>query len=594
MSAPVTHKLAAIVSTDVVGYSRLIGADEAGTLARMKAHRAELWNPEIEARGGRVVGTAGDSLLVEFASAVAAVECAIAVQQGMAMREADEPEARRMQLRIGVNVGEIVIDGEDILGDGVNVAARLEGVAEPGGIAISDDAYRQVRARLDIVWHDGGELELKNIAQPVHVWRWTPGGAGEASSSIGTGSGELSLPDKPSIAVLPFDNMSGDPEQEFFADGMTEDIITLLSTVPELMVIARNSTFTYKGRAVDVRKVAEELGVRYVLEGSIRKAGNRIRVTAQFIDARSGNHIWADRYDRDLEDIFQVQDEVTQGIAGALQSRLLTAELKHLSRTPPEKLDAWGNVVNAKLKLLAFRQEDIDAAEPFARRAVEIDPAYAEGHAVLGHILTWRCWNGWTDDFKQTGREALEHLNLALRLNPSDPGVLTDVGIGLWWLGRQEEGSVQLERAFDLNPSSPIALAMHGYSLCTRGLAEEGFSLCERALRLSPKDPLEYFFLFLLGAAHFHAGDYPAAEAALDRSLAIHPKLTLSIIYGAATRVKLGRIDEAKALLCQVETISKTAIPFIFRSRAKTQVDWPKLTDAIREAYDGPLPDVKQ
>ena len=327
----VQRRLAAIVSADVAGYSRLMGEDEAGTLATMKAHRRELWTPITEKYGGRVVGTAGDSILFEFASAVAAVESSVAVQRGMAERNADIPEPRQMLVRIGINIGEVIVDGDDIYGDGVNVAARLQELAEPGGVCISGKVYEEVEGKHDERFEDAGAHEVKNIARPISVWRWAPGAAESVSAAIGS-SQVLPLPDKPSIAVLPFENMSGDPEQGYFADGMAEDIITALSHFRWIFVIARNSSFTYKGRAVDVRTVGRELGARYVLEGSVRKGGNRLRINAQLIETETGNHLWAERYDGVLEDVFDLQDRITEGVAGAIEPSLRQAEVERARR----------------------------------------------------------------------------------------------------------------------------------------------------------------------------------------------------------------------------------------------------------------------
>ena len=323
----VQRRLAAILAADMVGYSRLIGDDEEGTIARQKAHRAEMIDPVIASHGGRIVKTMGDGLLVEFPSVVDAVKCAVEVQQAMSDREADVSEDRCIQYRVGINLGDIVIDGDDILGDGVNVAARLEGLADPGGICISGDAYRQVLGKIDQSFEDMGERVLKNIAEPVRAYRVML----DRELAV-PGAEPLPLPDKPSIAVLPFDNLSGDPDQDYFADGITEDIITALSRIGWLFVIARNTTFTFRGTAVDVAAVAKELGVRYILEGSVRKAGNRVRITAQLIDGETGNHIWAERYDRELEDIFAVQDEITENISGALEPQINTPKTSGCSK----------------------------------------------------------------------------------------------------------------------------------------------------------------------------------------------------------------------------------------------------------------------
>jgi TolB-like protein/class 3 adenylate cyclase len=325
-SERVDRKLVAILAADVAGYSRLMGADEEGTLSRLKLHRRELIDPKIAERRGRIVKTTGDGMLVEFGSVVDAVRCAIDVQRGMAERNAESSDDARIAFRVGINLGDIIIDGDDIHGDGVNVAARLEAIAEPGGICISDAAYQQVRDRLDAAFEDSGEQALKNIARPVRVYRVRlNGGPAPAASPA------LALPDKPSIAVLPFQNMSGDPEQEYFADGMVEEIITALSRFRQLFVIARNSSFTYKGRAVDVKQVGRELGVRYVLEGSVRKAASRVRITGQLIDAATGAHLWADRFDGGLEDVFELQDQITASVVGAIAPKLEQAERRHVN-----------------------------------------------------------------------------------------------------------------------------------------------------------------------------------------------------------------------------------------------------------------------
>jgi adenylate cyclase len=350
--APVQRKLAAILAADVVGYSRLMGVDEIGTLRALNAHRRELIDPMVSTCHGRTVKTTGDGALIEFGSVVDAVACAVSIQRGMVSRNAPVPEDKRIVFRMGINIGDVIIEGGDIFGDGVNVAARLEALAEPGGICISKSTRDQVRDKLPIAFHDYGEQEVKNITRPVRVFGLSVGDIsalpdGEAAQTAlptetaPAAQQPLPLPDKPSIAVLPFQNMSGDPEQEYFADGMVEDIITALSRFPQIFVIARNTSFTYKGRAVDVKQTGRELGVRYVLEGSVRKGGNRIRVTAQLIEAETGNHVWAERYDRELADIFAVQDEITEALTTAIAPAIADAELRRAMRKPPGSLDVW-------------------------------------------------------------------------------------------------------------------------------------------------------------------------------------------------------------------------------------------------------------
>ena len=580
-----TRRLAAILAADVVGYSGMMEVDEAGTLARLKAARRAVVDPTIADFGGRIVKTTGDGLLCEFPSAVDAVGCAVAVQEAMAEREPDGDAGLRF--RVGVNVGDIIVDGDDIMGDGVNVAARLEALAEPGGLCVSEAVNDHVRGKLEIALHDAGKTHLKNISRDVGIWRWSPEGS---STDQAPASQNPAAPDRPSLAVLPFTNMSGDPEQEYFADGMTEDVITLLSTVPDLFVIARNSTFAYKGRSPDVRRVATELGVRYVLEGSVRKAGNRIRVTAQFIDAETGAHIWADRFDRDLDDIFAVQDEVAQGIAGALQSRLLIAESAYMGRKPPEKLDAWGNVIRARILMYAYRRQDIDAADPFARRALAIQPDYAPAHAVLSQILAWRSYNGWADDWLEEARTAMEHAKQALVREGNNPAVLMDVAHAYAWIGLFLKAAPIAERAVELNPNAALSCAVCGYLLAVLGRGEEGIDLAQKSFLLSPKDPLEYMFHTYEGAAHLFAGDLKSGKRALEHALRQRPDLVFARIDLAAILAREGQTDAARRELARViQSGSEAAIQKIFHPRT-AGTRWRDLTDPIREIYDGPMP----
>ncbi len=392
------RRLAAILSADVVGYSRLLGTDEAGTLARLKALRRDVIDPNIAGHSGRIVKLMGDGVLVEFGSAVDAVACAIEIQKHVPKHEAAGAGADSIRFRVGINVGDIIIDGDDILGDGVNIAARIEGVAAPGGISLSEDAWRQVQSKVAAKFFDDGEHSLKNIAGPVRVYRVELGGEGTAQPAAPAPV----PPDKPSIAVLPFANMSGDPEQEFFANGIAEDIITALSRYSSLFVIARNSSFSFKGRAVDVKQVGRELGVRYVLEGSLRKSGNRIRVTAQLVEAETGNHVWAERYDRDLADFFTVQDEITQATTIAIAPAIADAEQQRAMRKPPASLDAWGTYQRGMWHLSKASAEDNALAEKFFQRATELDPMFVGGYIGLaafsagqkGHKVTKKRWQG--------------------------------------------------------------------------------------------------------------------------------------------------------------------------------------------------------
>ena len=398
-SERVERRLAAILAADVAGSCRLIGIDEEGTLAQLKALRKTLFDPEIAAHHGRVVKNTGDGALVEFASAVDAARCAVDIQRGMATQNTDVADDQRIEFRIGIHLGDIIIDDDDIFGDGVNIAARLEGIAEPGGVCMSDDAYRQVRGKVDIAFDDMGPQLLKNIAEPMRTWRvrltgQTPLQSGPAVSQPQA----LPLPDKPSIAVLPFQNMSGDPEQEYFADGMVEEIITALSRNHQLFVIARNSSFTFKGRAVDIKQVARDLGVRYVLEGSVRKSGNRIRITGQLIDAASGAHLWADRYDGALGDVFELQDQVATSVVGAIAPSLTQAEMERAKRKPTNSLDAYDYYLRGLTALWQYTKDGTEQACGLFERSVALDPQFAPAYAVLAGTINLRKSWGWSTD----------------------------------------------------------------------------------------------------------------------------------------------------------------------------------------------------
>ncbi len=388
------RRLTAILVADIVGYSRLMGEDEAGTHAALKALRKELFAPKVAEYHGRIVKLMGDGALVEFPSVVDAVKCAVAVQHGMAERNAEVPEDERIEMRISVNLGDIIIEGSDIYGDGVNLAARLQERAAPGGIVLSATAYEHAEAKIDVEFEDGGELELKNIAKPVRVYHWSSDAAGRRPYAAGTDDA-LPIPDKPSIAVLPFDNMSGDPDQEFLADGIAEDLITALSRIRWFFVIARNSTFTYKGQAVDVKQVAHDLGVRYVLEGSVRKAGDRVRVTAQLVDATTGRHVWAEHYDREVKDIFVLQDEMTQTIVGAVEPELGAAERERALGKPPENLDAWETYQRGLWHLWRFEEAENVKAPHLFQRAQALEPSFAASFAYEAYAHCVNILMGW-------------------------------------------------------------------------------------------------------------------------------------------------------------------------------------------------------
>ena len=555
-TAPAQRKLAAILAADVAGYSRLMGADEEGTLARLKALRAELIDPAIAGHNGRIVKTTGDGLLVEFASVVDAMRCAIAWQGAIADRA--QPTETRIEFRIGVNLGDVIIDGDDIFGDGVNIAARLEALAEPGGICIERTVLTQTRGKLDFPVEDLGEQALKNIAQPVHVFR-------VRAQETAMPETALPLPAKPSIAVLPFQNMSGDPEQEYFADGMVEEIITALSRIRWLFVIARNSSFTYKGKAVDVKQVARELGVRYVLEGSVRKAGNRVRITGQLIDTSTGAHIWADRFDGALDDIFELQDQVASSVAGVIEPKLRQSEIERAARKPTESLDAY----DLYLRALALRDkhtdESIEEAIALLKRALAIDPDYAPAKALIGWSRVHQLSHGKTPVAEADRAEAVAFARQALETGKDDPDTLWMAGFTLVpFAGERAVAAAAIDRALVLNPNSAHAWMARGtVSLAEPDKAIEAF---EHATRLSPLDSLRRAFLTGTGLAHLIAGRYDDALDWAERALREEPDYSGALRAKAVACAHLDRIEEAREAirrLLQVQPWLTTVASFL-------------------------------
>jgi adenylate cyclase len=542
----IERKLAAILAADVAGYSRLMGADEEGTLARLKACRRELIDPEIAEHRGRVVKTTGDGILIEFPSVVDAVRCAMDVQRGMAERNADVTDEQRIEFRVGINLGDIMIDAEDIHGDGVNIAARLESIAEPGGICISDSSYQQVRDKLTIHFEDMGVQQLKNIARPVRVYRVPIGLSAPRERPA------LALPDKPSIAVLPFQNMSGDPEQEYFADGMVEDIITELSRIRWLFVIARNSTFTYKGQAVAVKQVARELGVRYVLEGSVRKGGNRVRVTAQMIDATSGAHIWAERYDRDLSDIFAVQDEVTASVAGVIEPALAAAEQERVLRKPPERLDAWEAYQRGLWHFHKYRPEENKTALAFFSRAIALDPNFAPGHYGYALALQWDIWHFSSRPFLEVQGTARDEAQIAVSLDDKDAMAHAVLAHMMMWGGEWEAAIAEARTAVALNPNSAFVISMLGCVLGFGGYREEALERLQQAMRASPHDPLIWLWSIWRAVLQFFSRDFVAALQTLRQVVRLRPSYAPPYEYVAASLAYLGQLDEAREALERV------------------------------------------
>jgi adenylate cyclase len=479
----VQRRLAAILAADMVGYSRLMGADEEGTIARQKAHRAELIDPEITSHGGRIVKTMGDGLLVEFGSVVDAVKCAVAVQNGMAIREAEVPEDRCIQYRIGINLGDIVIDGDDILGDGVNVAARLEGLAEAGGVCISDVVHQSVEGKLDLTYADLGAQKVKNIAKPVRAYHVQLAKAPNASSS------ELTLHDKPSIAVLPFDNMSGDPEQEYFSDGLAEDIITLLAAWRSFPVIARNSSFAFKGQSHDVRQIAKELSARYVIEGSVRKSGNRVRVTAQLIDAETGHHLWADKFDGTLEDIFEIQDELTRRIVASVEPEMEQAELRKAATERAANLSAWDYFLRGRAQAHLMTPDGNTQARDFFEKAITLDADYADAFAGLSFTYQRDIHLEIAEDRQAWEIEALKAARQAVAIDNGSSYAHLALSGAYIWSNQHDLSIAETRTAVELNPSNVQACLALGNRLDIVGKPEEGIPQLEKSLALNPRDP---------------------------------------------------------------------------------------------------------
>src|SRR4029079_17590563 len=449
----VERRLVAILAGDVAGYSRLMGIDEEGTLARLNAHRRELLDPTIAQHRGRIVKRTGDGILLEFSSAVDATRCAIEQQRGMARRNAGERADRRIELRIGIHVGDIIIEEGDIFGDGVNIAARLEGIAEPGGICISDDAFRQVRGKVGAAFEDAGDQQLKNIAHPVRVYRL------QLDTSVARAAKISAAADAPSIAVLPFQNMSGDPEQEYFVDGIVEDIITGLSRMKWLYVIARNSSFAYKGRAVDVKQVGRELGVRYALEGSLRKAGDRIRITCQLIETANGTHVWAERYDRPLGNIFEVQDEITLSVVGAIEPSLRQAEVERARRKRPDSLDAYDLYLRALPHAQVAMPGDGEKALSWLNKSLALEPGYAAAHALAAWCYEQRYLRAGMHEADKVA--ALAHARAALAAGADDATTLATAGFVIGLVEHDYESAMNaIDHALALNGSSARALAL--------------------------------------------------------------------------------------------------------------------------------------
>ena len=536
------RRLAAILATDVVGYTRLIRADEEGTIAALKSLRANLIDPKIAAHHGRIVKLMGDGMLAEFPSVVDAVRAAVETQQAVAEHNSALPEDKRIEFRVGINLGDVVIDGDDIHGDGVNIAARLEGMAEPGGICISGMVYEAVRDRIDIPFEDLGEQEVKNIDRPVRVWRWTADAGLVASISAKTDE-PLSLPDKPSIAVLPFTNMSSDPEQEYFSDGVADDIITELSKFDDLFVIARNSSFSFRGKADKVQKIAAELGVRYVLEGGVRTAGKRIRINVQLIEAESGHHLWAERYNRDLEDVFALQDEISQKVASTVVGRLRVTAQERARRKPPENLQAYDYLLRGR-SIVGDTEENNLRAKRAYEKAIELDPACARAYMGLSQHHNIDEFSNWGESPERSRELSLECAVKAASLDKFDSEVQWRIGFVYTSRGEFEEAKIYLDRALELNSNDADALTVMGVYLTAVGEANEAVDFCERAIRLNPFCPR--YYLWNLATAFYCARRYDDVLAPIKDYVTRYPKFMKPRRVLAAAYAQLGRIEEAK------------------------------------------------
>jgi adenylate cyclase len=567
-----TRRLAAILAADVAGYSRLMGADEEGTLERLKALRRELVDPKIAEHRGRIVKTTGDGLLVEFASVVDAVRCAVAVQQAMPDRNTSVEADNRIEWRIGINLGDVIVEGDDLYGDGVNIAARIEALADAGGVFVSNTVHDHVRDRLPFVFEDLGDQQVKNIARPVRVYRVLPESplpnpppqAGEESArgaQVGAAAQPMpSLPDKPSIAVLPFANLSGDPEQEYFVDGMVEEIITALSRIRWLFVIARNSSFTYKGQAVDVKQVGRELGMRYVLEGSVRKGGNRVRITGQLIDAATGAHLWADRFDGSLEDVFDLQDKVASSVAGVIEPALLAAETARSANRPTHDLTAYDLYLRANAMVWSSARQ-IPEALRLMEQAIERDPRYGPALAWAAYCCYRLLFDGRSQDREADRLKGVDFARRALEVAGEDPGVLAHAAQALAYFGEDIDAMMALvDSALALNPNNARGWLVSGILRNWAAQPDIAIEHTEAALRLSPRARIGTS-VFNIGAAHFYSRRF--GEAVPKLLLAMQEDANFPSPYRslAACYAHMGRLDDAREIITRLRAVTPVVIP---------------------------------
>ena len=583
----VQRRLAAILVADVVGYSRLMGADETGTLVRLKSIRDDLIDPKVKEHEGRVVKLMGDGILIEFPSVFHAVQNAVEIQLAMRHRNADAPEEIRIEFRVGINLGDVIVEDDDIYGDGVNVAARLEGLAEPGSVCISRNVHEQVRGKLDIDWKSLGPQQFKNIAEPVEAYSVQLTDIKvRHDSPVDVSTPVPGFGGRPAIAVLAFDNMSGDPEQEYFADGIAEDILTRLATWRWIPVIARNSSFTYKGRAVDVKAVGRELGVRYVLEGSVRKVGNRVRVTGQLIDAEAGNHVWADNYDGDVSDIFALQDKITESVVTSMEPAIGKAEIRRARAKEPENLDAWEIVQRANWHFHRFTREDFAESLDLYQQAIALDPDFSQADSMLAFAYYMRILLSWSDDPAAEMAEMHRSAQNALSRDDMDPIAHAALGLTNIIMRDYDAGLERLRRSIELNPSYVMGHFILGAGLTYASRPADGIPEIEIGIRLSPHDSMLITWLTSLALSHYQLRNYENALEVATRAEQIAPQYPLTHHALASALGQLGRVDEARRHLDEFLRLSPgysyetavAAVPF------KEPADMEHFFEGIRKA----------
>jgi adenylate cyclase len=584
------RKLAAIMAADVVGYARLMGRDEAGTLLRLKKWRADYLEPSLARNGGRIVKLTGDGVLAEFSSAVDALRAAVEFQQASAELNAVEPDPERLVFRVGLHLGDLIVEGDDLYGEGVNIAARLEPEAPPGGIVISRAIRDAVAGKLKGTLRDLGELSLKNIEQPVQAFcvEWDPADwpLPDRSPPQVDPSAAPSLPDKPSIAVLAFDNMSGEADQEYFSDGISEDIITSLSQNHGIFVIARNSSFAYKGLPVDVSRIGRELGVRYVLEGSVRRVSNRVRITAQLIEAEHRTHIWAGRYDRELTDIFSVQDEITRSIVATVAPEMLEAEMQRVRRKAPQALGAWEYAMRAQWHLGRYTREDLVEARRLAMQSTILDPGATLGFNIAAFSHLNEMIQGWSSSLPQSVMAAYESASKAVALDSRDAVSQTALAACEGYIKRTDDAIARLKIAIDLNPNLTWAHGNLGAALALSGRGDEAVAPFKEALRLSPRDQFSFYFHYLMGFAFFIAGRYQEALDCTDKALRENPNVPGIYRLRAACLSQLERVDEAKAALADFIRLAPDANVASTKAQIpmKRPEDLERYVEALRRA----------